>query len=103
MTVKLPAVEHALILKALSYGSRHSSKDLVDIHNLLQVAYGHGVDEIGGWGIGEPQRSGLRGDAQCELHRLAATAVRNPTLNTAGVRPEVLAALIRAKVGEPRN
>ncbi|MCD2443184.1 hypothetical protein LQ757_12950 [Agromyces sp. SYSU K20354] len=101
--IKVPTVEHALILKALSYSSRHAPKDLVDIHNLLQVAHLRGADEIGGWRIDKPELPGSRGDAQRELYQLAATAHRNPMLNASGVRPEVIVALIRAKVGQPRT
>ncbi|WP_232498103.1 hypothetical protein [Agromyces humatus] len=103
LTVKVPSVELALVLKTLSYSSRHAPKDLVDIHNLLQIARRHGADEIGGWRIDKPELRGSRGDAQRELHQLAATAHRNLTLNASGVRPEVLVALIRAKVGQPRT
>lgn len=100
-TVKVPTVEHALVLKALTVRSRNAPKDLVDIHNLLQIAYLNEADDIGGWRIDEPERSGTRGDAQHVLHELAGTAHRSPMVNRSGVRPEVLVALIRAKVGQP--
>ncbi|WP_448808708.1 hypothetical protein [Agromyces bauzanensis] len=100
--VKVPTVEHALILKALTVRSRNASKDLVDVHNLLQIAYLYEADDLGGWRIDEPERSGARGDAQLVLHELAGTANQNPSVNRSSVRPEVLVALIRAKVGRPR-
>ena len=102
-TAKVPTVEHALILKALTIRSRHAPKDLVDINNLLQIAHLHEEDEIGRWRLNEPDLSGSRGDAQLELHELADTAHRSSTLNESGVQPEVLVALIRAKVGQPRS
>lgn len=99
---KVPTVEQALILKSLTISSRHAPKDLVDIHNLLQIAYLHDADSIGGWTIGEPGLHGSRGDAQLALHKLASTAPRNQTLKASEVPPEMLIALIRARIGQPR-
>jgi hypothetical protein len=101
--VKVPTVELAVVLKALTLRSRMAPKDLVDMYNLLQISYHRDAEHIGGWTIGEPALSGARGDAQVQLHKLAATAGRNRDLVVAGVPPEVLVALIRAKVGEPKS
>jgi hypothetical protein len=102
-SVKVPPVELALVLKALTLRSRMASKDLVDIYNLLQVSYYWDAEHVGGWAIGESALSGARGDAQVQLHKQAETAGQNQDLVVADVPPEVLVALIRAKVGAPRG
>ncbi len=101
--VRLPTVELAIVLKAGAYGSRGAAKDLTDLHNLLQIAHAHDPETHGGWRLHEPGLSGARGDAQRTLHHVASTARRNPAMGAAGVRPEVLAALIRSQIGRPRH
>ncbi|MGR0319432.1 hypothetical protein [Agromyces sp. ZXT2-3] len=100
-STRLPTVEIAVVLKAAAYESRNAAKDLTDLHNLLQIAHRFESTEIGGWRMAEPALSGARGDAQRTLHRIADTARRNPSMEAARVRPEVLTALIRARIGRP--
>jgi hypothetical protein len=102
-TARLPTVEIAVVLKAAAYASRGATKDLTDLHNLLQIAHAFDAASIGGWKLEQPGLSGARGDAQRTLHRIAETARRNPAMATARVRPEVLTALIRLHVGAPRD
>ncbi len=101
-STRLPTVEIAIVLKAAAYASRGAAKDLTDLHNLLQIAYQYDPMETGGWRLAEPALSGARGDAQRTLHRIAETARRNPSMEVARVRPEVLTALIRSRIGKPR-
>jgi hypothetical protein len=101
--LKVPTVEHALVLKSLTLASRSAAKDLVDIHNLLQIAHQYDADDLGGWRIGTAELSGSRGDAQVALHHLAKNAQRNIALAASGVSQEVLVALIRAHIGHPRT
>jgi hypothetical protein len=102
-SVKVPTVELSLVLKALTLRSRTAAKDLVDIYNLLQIGYSWEAELIGGWNLGEAGLAGARGDAQAELHRVAATANRSQDLALSEVPPEFFVALIQAKVGEPRG
>lgn len=101
--IRLPTVEVALVLKAAAYASRRASKDLTDLHNLLQIVRHYEPEAHGGWRLDQPGLTGVRGDAQRTLHHVADTARRNASIAVAGVRPEVLAALIRSQVGRPRR
>lgn len=101
--VRLPSVEFAVVLKAGAYAGRSSAKDITDLHNLLQIVNGYDPKAYGGWRLDEPGLPGARGDAQRTLQHIADTARRSPAIRDAGVRPEVLSALIRSKVGAPRD
>lgn len=100
---RLPTVEVALVLKAAAYASRRAAKDLTDLHNLLQIGRHYEPEAHDGWRLDEPGLTGVRGDAQRALHDAADTARRNPSMAVAGVRPEVLGALIRSQIGTPRR
>lgn len=101
-TTRLPSVEIATVLKGFALTSRAEPRDIVDIHNLLQIVQHHGDQAIGSWRLGEVRLSGARGDAQRALHRLADTAAHNPAVRASRIPPEVLTALIRTHVGTPR-
>jgi hypothetical protein len=101
--VRLPSVELAIVLKAGAYASRKSAKDITDLHNLLQVAQAYDPETYGGWRLDVRGLTGARGDAQRILNHIADIARRTPAIRDAGVRPEVLSALIRSRVGAPRS
>lgn len=46
--VRVPPVELALVIKALSYRSRLQARDVEDIYRLLEIADAHPSEEIGG-------------------------------------------------------
>ena len=96
---RTPTVEAAVILKASAYVDRHAvtTKDAIDIRNLLEVLDQHGPETVGGWRLKEPTLIGARKDAARNLHALADTAVTG-RLNRTGIRGERLAYLIRRYV-----
>lgn len=96
-----PTVEGAVVLKALTTQSRHATKDLIDLHNLLLIAEQYSADEIGGWGLDQAHLRGTRKDA---VRALAAVAARRSLINSmqgTGVSGAVLVQLIKALA--PKN
>ena len=53
LTVPIPGVEAALVLKALAWNARTSPKDLTDIFNLLEITDAH-RQSIGHWRLDDP-------------------------------------------------
>lgn len=96
-TARVPSVEIAVVLKALSYRSRLAQRDLVDLHNLLWVVEQHDADAIGGWSLSSAQ-DGARGDAQRSLGMITtelSSRSRRPYLE---INAEELIALVRRHI-----
>jgi hypothetical protein len=96
--VRVPTVELALVIKALSYGSRLQVRDVEDIYRLLEIANAYPPDEIGGWRLRETPLLATRRDAAIHLHELARRSRRLSDLNAPAAR---LATLIASQVGRP--
>ncbi|GIJ48888.1 hypothetical protein Val02_57740 [Virgisporangium aliadipatigenens] len=97
-TVRVPTVELALVVKALSYGSRLQARDVEDIYRLLEIADTHAADEIGGWQLRAPSLRGSRRDAAVQLNELAR---RTRRMSGSEVPAGRLAALVVSLVGRP--
>lgn len=76
--VPVPTVEAAVVLKAYAWRDRwaQTSKDTIDLSNLLHVIEAHGAEAVGGWRLNEDGVAGTRGDAAAILADLA-TKVRS--------------------------
>ncbi len=96
--VRVPTVELALIIKALSYGSRLQARDVEDIYRLLEIANAYPPEEIGGWGLRDSGLRASRRDAAVHLHELARRTRRRAESD---VPPARLATLIAALIGRP--
>ena len=72
--VPVPTVEAAVILKAYAWRGRwvQTSKDTIDLSNLLHVVEAHGTEAVGGWRLNEEGVTGARGDAVVILTDLAS-------------------------------
>jgi hypothetical protein len=97
-SVRVPAVEFALVIKALSYGSRLHARDVEDIYRLLEIANAYPAEEIGGWQLRDTPLRASRRDAAVQLHELARRTRRLSNINVPAAR---LATLIAALVGRP--
>jgi len=97
-TVRVPTVELALVIKALSYGSRLQDRDIEDIYRLLEIADSYPAPEIGGWQLREGSLQGSRRDAARHLHELALRTRRHTPVDVPAAR---LAALIVALISRP--
>jgi hypothetical protein len=97
-TVRVPTVELALVIKALSYGSRLHARDVEDIYRLLEIANAYTPDEIGGWQLHDTPLRASRRDAAVHLHELVR---RTRRLSNVDVPPARLATLIASLVGRP--
>jgi len=97
-TVRVPTVELALVIKALSYGSRLQARDVEDIYRLLEIANAYPSDEIGGWRLNETPLRASRRDATLHLHELARRSRRLSNID-ADVPTARLATLIASQVG----
>lgn len=95
-TVAVPAVELALVIKALSYGSRLQDRDAEDIYRLLEIADTYPPEAIGGWRLHEPQSRASRRDSAVHLHALARHSRRLRDLDMPTSR---LATLVASLVG----
>jgi hypothetical protein len=102
-TARVPTVEHALVIKALSYGSRLQARDVEDIHRLLEIADTYPPLEIGGWQLQAAPLGGSRRDAARHLHELARQTRQTRALGDAAVSVARLAALIAALIGRPAH
>jgi hypothetical protein len=96
--VQVPTVELALVIKALSYGSRLQARDVEDIYRLLEIANAYPPDEIGGWQLRDTPLRASRRDGARHLHELAKRARRARGDSVPAAR---LAVLIAALVGRP--
>lgn len=94
-TVRVPTVELALVIKALSYGLRLQDRDIEDIYRLLEIATFYPADDIGGWQLRSTGLCGSRRDAAARLHELARRTRRHLDID---VPPARLAALIASCV-----
>jgi hypothetical protein len=99
LTVRVPTVELALVIKALSYGSRLQARDIEDIYRLLEIANAYSPDEIGGWQLNKTPLRASRGDAALHLHELARRSRRFLDEDVPQAR---LATLIASLIGRPR-
>ena len=97
-TVPVPTVELALVIKALSYGSRLQDRDVEDIYRLLEITGAYPSDEIGGWRLHETPLRAARRDAAVHLHALARRSRRRLDLDVPTAR---LATLIASLVSRP--
>jgi len=102
--VRVPAIEHALILKAYTTQTRHESKDYTDLYNLLSIGYQHQNDPetIGGWGLGA-QTTGARRDAALILHKIVDRARTVREFDEASVSRERFVALVRSLIFDPSS
>src|SRR5262245_31488256 len=101
INARVPTVEYALVIKALSYGSRMMARDAVDIHRLLEIANAYPPDEIGGWQLRNGPLHGSRRDAASQLHELARQTRRDRNVGDGDLPSTRLAALIAALIGQP--
>jgi hypothetical protein len=97
-TARVPTVELALVIKALSYGSRLQTRDIEDIYRLLEIANAYPYDEIGGWQLQDNNQRASRRDAAAHLHELARRTRRHSDVD---VPPARLATLIVSLIGRP--
>lgn len=73
---QIPDLEAAVVLKAHSWDSRRSLKDLVDLHSLLEIRQEH---QATSWRLNDEQPIGFRKDTARILTDLAEQVVRrNP-------------------------
>lgn len=97
-TIRVPPVEVAIILKAYAFESRRAVKDVVDLFSLLEIGHAHALSATN-WKLLDSPVSGGRLDAARTLHRLADNASRpGSAVLSAGVQPELFAALVRTLV-----
>jgi hypothetical protein len=101
ISVRVPKVEIAVVLKALATRSRTAAKDLTDLYNLLSIASNYDPDEIGGWKLSNDELNGARLDCARALHELADGAHRNRVLADAEIPREEFVALVREFVARP--
>ena len=103
LTVPVPGVEAALIMKALAWNARTAPKDLTDICSLLEITHAH-RQSLGSWRLDDPTASGTRYDAAVALHRMVELVDRGQLTPAASpVKPARLAALIRQYVSAPKR
>lgn len=101
LAVRVPTVETALVLKALTIESRLAAKDIVDAFNLLTIRREADPDVIGGWRLDSPSLTGSRADASAALHRLADRARSSRVVAESEVPRTTMVALIREFVARP--
>ncbi|MDP9797488.1 hypothetical protein J2S43_006000 [Catenuloplanes nepalensis] len=97
-STRVPVLELALVVKALSYGSRLLDRDIEDIYRLLEIADAHPPDEFGGWQLRATPLRASRRDAAVHLHELARQVRRRSGLAVPTGR---LATLIAALISRP--
>lgn len=97
-TARVPTVELALVIKALSYGSRLQARDIEDIYRLLEIANAYPHDQIGGWQLRDDTLRASRRDAAVHLHELARRTRRHSDAEVPHAR---LATLIVSLIGRP--
>lgn len=95
VTARTPTVEAAVVLKSLAIESRHATKDVVDVFNLLTIRRDFHTDEIGGWRLGTGPLVGSRADAAAALHGLADRARASRIVAEAEVPRTTFVSLIR--------
>jgi len=98
MQVRTPTVELAIVVKALATRSRHATKDLIDLYNLLLIAEQYPRDEIGGWQLNEGESKGSRRDAVRQLEHLRTMPGLRTALVGTGVSAPAFAQLIRMQL-----
>ncbi|NQX14137.1 hypothetical protein HQQ80_21125 [Microbacteriaceae bacterium VKM Ac-2855] len=98
LEVRVPGVEAAVVLKALSYSSRRASKDVEDLYSLLHIANAYGSEEIGGWSLRAEPLSGSRKDASRSLHALARALRMGVVIGADQIPAEVFGALLERLV-----
>ena len=98
MQVRTPTVELAIVVKALATRSRHATKDLIDLYNLLLIAEQYPRDEIGGWQLNEGESKGSRRDAVRQLEHLRTMPGLRTALVGTSVSAPAFAQLIRMQL-----
>jgi hypothetical protein len=98
LIVRVPTIELAVVIKALSYGSRLQARDIEDIYRLLEIADAYPPDEIGGWQLHDRTLQATRRDAAIQLHQLARRSRRLKDVDVPSAR---LATLIAALISRP--
>lgn len=73
---RIPDLEAAVVLKAHSWASRRSEKDLADLHSLLEIREAHPTTT---WRLDEPEPRGYRKDTVRILGELSGRIVRKRT------------------------
>ena len=98
--IRIPTVETALVLKALSWSSRRTVRDVADVLTLLEIREEH-PDTA--WRMNEPSLIGFRKDAARALHELAGHVNRKIARVEipAALDQRRFAALITAHVTQP--
>lgn len=97
-TARVPTVEIAIVVKALTYGSRQQDRDIEDIYRLLEIAHSYSDEEIGEWRLGDAELVGARRDSASALHALARDRRRLGRVDVPAAR---LATLTAALVTRP--
>jgi len=102
VTVRIPTIEGAVLLKAIAWGSRRERKDAIDLSNLFAVLQHHGPELLGGpWRLNEPTLAGMRLTATRNLYLLADMWDANPP-DRIPVDTRALVSRIRTWVTDPR-
>jgi hypothetical protein len=93
-TARVPTVEVALIIKALTYASRQQDRDVEDIYRLLEIADSYADDEIGAWRLSDADLIGSRRDSAAALHALVRDRLRLKRVEVPAARLAILTAAL---------
>ncbi len=95
VSVPVPTVELATLLKAYSVASRRAAKDLVDLSHLLEIRQHHGAHDVGGWGLDRTPAVGRRLDVARILRGIRGD---DPRFAVGDVDPIRFTALVREHI-----
>lgn len=80
VVARLPGVETAVIVKAITYEQRRKLSDLEDLIGLLEIAAHYKRAAIGGWELGAEGASATRAQAIAVLNQLARNVRSLPSV-----------------------
>lgn len=95
VTVPVPSVEIATMMKAYTAASRRAAKDLVDLGHLLEIRQHHTPEAIGGWTLDRVPAIGRRLDA---ARILRGIRLDDPRFAAGDVDPVRFTALVREHI-----
>jgi hypothetical protein len=97
---RTPTVEIAVCIKSLSYQSRLSQQDMVDLYYLLKIVNTHAVSDLGGWRLDQVAKA-TRLDSQRALQALSQNLQRPSNSISADINREEFIALLSKWVAKP--